>query len=82
MKGGSSAVTEISRTLVERIAEWSSSLTLDAVPDDVTHAAKRCIIDSVGVTLAAKANPLTQRIVEHATNDYGPGKATALGFRK
>jgi 2-methylcitrate dehydratase PrpD len=82
MKGGDSAVTEISRTLVERIAEWSSSLTLDAVPDDVTHAAKRCIIDSVGVTLAAKANALTQRIVEHANHDYGPGKATALGFRK
>ncbi len=75
-------MVENSRTLVERIADWSSSLTLDVVPDDVTQMAKRCIIDSIGVTLAARPNPLTQRIFEHTNSDYGPGKATALGFRK
>lgn len=69
------------KTLAERIAEWSSSLTLDAVPDGVTHAAKRCIVDSIGVTLAASSNQLTRRILEHAKVAYGPGTATVLGFR-
>lgn len=69
-----------SGTLVERIADWSGSLALDAVPDNVRHVAKRCIIDTVGVTLAASSTPLTGRILEYANIAYGPGKATALGF--
>lgn len=71
-----------SATLVERIAEWSGSLTLDTVPEDVTHVAKRCIVDTVAVTLAASSNPLTGRVLEYANVAYGPGEATVLGFGK
>jgi 2-methylcitrate dehydratase PrpD len=79
--GWNSATPSSSKTLAERIAEWSSSLTLDAVPDGVTHAAKRCIVDLIAVTLAASSNQLTRRMLEHAKVAYGPGPATVLGFR-
>ncbi len=71
-----------SETLTKRIAVWSSALTLEAVPGDVTHAAKRCMVDSVAVTLAANSNRLTLRILEHAKTAYGPGTATVLGFHE
>jgi 2-methylcitrate dehydratase PrpD len=67
-------------TLAERIAGWSSGLDLGAVPVEVVHAAKRCIIDIVGVALAAAGHPVTQRVLSHARQTYGPGTAGALGL--
>ena len=51
-------------TLAERIASWSSALDLGAVPDEVIHAARRCIVDVVGVSLggcAAAADAMRPR---------------------
>ncbi|MSQ64530.1 MAG: hypothetical protein EXR33_11985 [Betaproteobacteria bacterium] len=67
-------------TLAERMAAWSSALALDSVPSEVTRAARRCIVDFAGVTLAAAPHPLTRRIVEHARAVYSPGSSGALGF--
>ena len=77
MDSGTSRVTA---TLAERIASWSSALDLGAVPDDVVHVAKRCIVDVVGVALAAAENPLTQRVLDHTRQVYAPGTASALGL--
>ena len=66
-------------TLAERIAGWSSGLDLGAVPVGVVHAAKRCIVDLVGVALAAAAHPVTQRVLDHARQVYAGGRAGALG---
>lgn len=78
MMGG--RVPRVTATLAERIAAWSSALDLGAVPVEVIHAAKRCIVDVVGVSLAAAPHPLMRRIVEHARGVYAPGAAGALGF--
>ena len=70
----------LAATLAERIAAWSSSVDLDTVPGEVIHAAKRCIVDVVGVSLAASTQPLTRRVLDHARGVYAPGKAGVLGF--
>lgn len=70
----------LTATLAERIAAWSSSVDIGAVPGEVIHAARRCIVDVVGVSLAATAHPLPRRVLDHARRIYAPGAAGALGF--
>jgi 2-methylcitrate dehydratase PrpD len=67
-------------TLAERIASWSSALDLGAVPAEVVHAAKRCIVDVVGVSLAAASQPTVRCVHEHVRGVYAAGAAGALGF--
>ena len=52
-------------TAAQRIAAWSASLTLDDVPEEVAHAAKLHVLDTLGCGLAA-----------HATGVAGEGRAT------
>ena len=70
----------LTATFAERIAAWSSSVDIGAVPGEVIHAARRCIVDVVGVSLAATAHPLPRRVLDHARRNYAPGAAGALGF--
>ncbi|MCC6197537.1 MAG: MmgE/PrpD family protein [Burkholderiales bacterium] len=67
-------------TLAERIGAWSSAVDLGAVPSEAVAAAKRCIVDVVGVSLAATAHPLPRRVLEHARRVYAPGDSGVLGF--
>jgi 2-methylcitrate dehydratase PrpD len=67
-------------TLAERIAAWSSSVDICAVPGEVVGAAKRCIVDVVGVSLAATAHPLQRRVLEHARRVYAQGDSGVLGL--
>jgi 2-methylcitrate dehydratase PrpD len=53
---------------------------LEAVPDEVVHTAKRCIIDTVGVTIAAAPHELTQRVLEYAREHFAKGSSQVLGF--
>ena len=76
MDGG----TPMTATIAERIAAWSSAVDIGAVPGEVIHAARRCIVDVVGVSLAATAQPLSRRVLEYARRVYAPGAAGALGF--
>jgi 2-methylcitrate dehydratase PrpD len=52
-------------TAAQRIAAWSAALTFDDVPEDVAHAAKLHLLDTLGCGLAA-----------HATGVAGEGRAT------
>ena len=69
-----------SLSLVERIASWSHLLDLSAVPDDVNKAAKRCIVDFIGVAIAGVSCPQSRHIYDYAKQTYAPGSATILGF--
>ncbi len=65
--------------MAEQIAAWACALGLNAVPDDVRTAAKRCIVDLVGVAIAGAACPQSSRIVDYARQTYAPGSATVFG---
>lgn len=60
-------------TFAERIAAFAASVDLDRVPDAAIRAAKRCVADTVGVSLAATVHELPHRIGEHARRTYAAG---------
>ena len=68
-----------STTLVERIAKWSHSQDLDAVPDGARKVAKRCIVDLVGVSIAGAEREQSRRIADYSSRAYAPGPATVFG---
>ena len=68
-----------SSSFAEQIAAWSSALVLSEIPDDVKEAAKRCIVDWIGVAIAGAGRAQSRRIVDYARQAYAPGAATILG---
>lgn len=66
--------------LAARIATWSSALAYDDLSAEVVAAAKRAILDTAGVTLAATPTALVERVRGYACDVYAPGEACALGF--
>lgn len=68
-----------SETLAGRAAAWSSALRLAEVPAQVVDAARTCILDLVGVSLAGAQDPLCARVAAHAMANHAPGAAALLG---
>lgn len=66
-------------TLAGKAAAWSSALTLDRIPAEVVHVAKRCITDLVGVTIAGSRDPLCTKTFGYALEAYAPGACTIFG---
>jgi 2-methylcitrate dehydratase PrpD len=64
------------------LAEWSTSLELDAVPADVREAARLHLLDAVGTGLAALALGELPAVREAALELGGPPQATALGIEE
>ncbi|MDA7947055.1 MAG: MmgE/PrpD family protein [Hyphomicrobiaceae bacterium] len=65
-----------------RLGEWSAGLRLADVPGDVQHAAKRCIIDTIGVAVAGSQTPVAARMAAHVGECYGPGMCRVFGSDK
>ncbi len=59
-------------------SDWGIDLSLKDVPRDVQEAARRALIDTIGVTAAAASHPLVQKL-SPLCQGHG-GKATALGM--
>ncbi len=68
--------------IAERLGQWSADLGLAETPDDVRHAAKRCIIDTIGVAVAGSRTPVAKRMAAHVGSNYGPGPCGVLGTDK
>src|SRR5438067_6767459 len=62
-----------------RLAEYVAALRFEALPADAVHRAKRAILDTVGVTLAARPDETSRRIVEFVERIGGTPAATVLG---
>jgi len=76
-----SAPARSAATLAARIAGWGSALAFEAIPAEVVRVAKRCMIDLVGVTIAAAGHPASRRVLDYAGRTYAPGAATVLAAR-
>lgn len=72
-------MTAPSVDIAARIATWSSTVEVCALPADVSAAALRCILDATGVGLAAVDRPVvaTARRLADA-----PGTCTLIGRRE
>jgi 2-methylcitrate dehydratase PrpD len=66
-------------TLAARFAAWTSAVEFERLPESVVAAAKRCIVDTVGVSLAAHGHPLVSRVRDYARQTYARGRSTVLG---
>ncbi|PID39678.1 MAG: hypothetical protein CR984_06215 [Proteobacteria bacterium] len=67
-------------TLAQKLASWSSRLELEMVPAEVVQTAKRCIIDTLGVAVAASTHPLTRNMLAYSKENFCTGRCRALGF--
>jgi 2-methylcitrate dehydratase PrpD len=67
-------------TISEAIAQWSSTLSLDDIPEDVVRAARWRIIDTLGVAFAVGAQDYGRKIRAGTLGMGGVGGAHLLGF--
>jgi 2-methylcitrate dehydratase PrpD len=61
------------------LAENSSGMNFDHLPDDVIFVAKQCILDWLGVTIAGASDPLVKILRDSARADGGDPHATLVG---
>ncbi len=69
-------------TAAERIAGWSSELTLGAIPASVVHAAKLHFLDALGCGLAAHALGIATAGRETMLESGGKPQAAVIGSRE
>ncbi|MGH8869920.1 MAG: MmgE/PrpD family protein [Actinomycetes bacterium] len=61
------------------LAQFIASLSWSDIPEDVTHQAKRCFIDWLGVTLAGSADPSAEIVLSLADEMGSDESATVVG---
>jgi len=66
-------------TLSDSLAAWAAALKLEDIPRPAIDAAKRCIIDVVGVGLAGCRAPVSQTAKKIAFQEYPPGPCLVFG---
>ncbi len=71
--------SENGQCIATRLAGWTDTLDLDLVPEDVTHIARRCIIDTLGVAIAGICMPVAMKIADHVEQEYHEGVCSLFG---
>lgn len=66
-------------TSSQRLAEFSSSLKYEDIPPDVLLAAKKCIIDTIGVCIFGSQLPWSKIVSDYAVA-YGGGNCSLIGY--
>ncbi len=66
----------------EALVAWASAVTWDDLPQPVRHAARRALVDSLGVALGGSTNEAVTILLEHLDEVGGPGRATLIGHRR
>ncbi len=68
-----------SKNISGRLGAWVAGLSLDQVPDEALHIARRCIVDTISVAVAGGRTPVAERLREHVSAQYGSGSCNLLG---
>ena len=68
------------RSLTGELARFALETDAAQLPDDVRAAARRAILDSLGVTIAGARHPASRIVVETLPGVTGPLSATIVGF--
>ncbi len=67
------------QTLVSLLGAWAASLKAEDIPESVRAAAKRCVMDVVGVSIAGSHTPVSSIAKNIALQQYPPGPGTVIG---
>ncbi|MEO8558109.1 MAG: MmgE/PrpD family protein [Rhodospirillales bacterium] len=62
--------------ITDRLAEHLTSLRFEDLPDDAIHAAKRLILDTLGVARAGAGEPGCAEIMAAVAHEEGTGRST------
>ena len=63
----------------QTVFDFCKNLTWEAIPNDVQHQSKRCLLDLIGVAAAGRTTPTSRIINDHAAMMFGGGQS-ALFF--
>ena len=66
--------------IVHQLAEFVEGLDLESVPADVIHEARRCVLDTVGVTVAGQSSSVAQGARRYANQAFAGGASQVLGL--
>jgi 2-methylcitrate dehydratase PrpD len=70
---------EAAAALTQRLIEGTGQIECRPFPSDVRHIARQCVLDWIGVTLAASCDPLPRLLLDEALADGGKPLATVVG---
>lgn len=68
-----------SASIAGRLGAWVAALSLEQVPEEAQHIARRCIIDTIAVAIAGSRTPVAERLRSYVSSQYGSGPCTLLG---
>lgn len=69
-------------SISRRFARYANTLQYDMLPDEVVHAAKRCLLDALGCAIGAYQAPGRPMMAELVEDLGGPEEATMFGCGK
>lgn len=64
--------------VTETVAEFVAKADLSGAPEEVWEIARRAVVDTVGVTIAARRDPGFQALVQTIQAELPPGRSTVL----
>lgn len=70
---------ETAPEVTRALAGHAAALRFESLPEPVVLAAKSCLLDWLGVTLAATDEPLVRMLTDQVAEDGGAPQATLLG---
>jgi 2-methylcitrate dehydratase PrpD len=65
-------------SLTDAAVRFASALTFEAIPGEVVHAAKRCLVDGIGVELASMGEPVIAVLDRYIARVGGRAEVRAL----
>lgn len=71
--------TDPAQGITARLVAWSRKLTYEDLPDEVVHAARRSILDSLGVTLGGSGSEAAAIVLRLADDLAGAPVASIIG---
>ncbi len=74
-----SATQAAGPSVIEQLAAYVTGESFDKLPEAARGAARRAILDTLGVMLAGSVEPTAERVRELIAHRRGPGEATVAG---
>ena len=65
----------------ERIADFATKLNYEGLSEEIMQSAKRVLLDTLGVAIAASTNPSCQIVRKYVEDIGGKAEATIIGSK-